>query len=167
MLCEALQRDELCLVSAIEAILKLTKAMEKLNATDLKELPSVKTVLLRMKSAQDSATKKTYQGFELLYFERGLTFFEHHYAEYVHSILKCLHDRIKPQGNPDVDLLNHAIKIIAIHGWDKTEDTSFAYEAVTLLISRFTLPLQEAEINIASIQDELDDNYGNICQKVY
>ena len=69
--------------------------------------------------------------------------------------------------NPeDIDVLNHTLKIIATHGWEKTEDTSFGYETIELLISRFSTLLQEAGVNIALIQEEWDDIYDIVCKAV-
>ena len=69
-----------------------------------------------------------------------------------------MRSRLKPHENPeDNDVLNHTLKIIATHGWEKTEDASFGYESIELLISRFSTPLQEAGVNIALIQEEWDD----------
>ena len=41
-LCKALQDDELCIVSAVEAILICTKAIEKVNTTMFENLPMVR-----------------------------------------------------------------------------------------------------------------------------
>ena len=74
---------------------------------------------------------------------------------------------LKPHENPeDIDVLNHTLKIIATHGWEKTEDASFGYETIELLISRFSTLLQEAGVNIALIQEEWDDIYGIVCKAV-
>lgn len=47
-----LQNDELCVINAIESILKTSNAITKLKTTPFEELPTVKTVL------QDYATLK-------------------------------------------------------------------------------------------------------------
>ena len=67
-------------------------------------------------------------------------------------------------------VVNHALKIIATHEWEKTEDASFGYESIEYLISRFSTPLQETSIDIALIQEERDDiilyakQYINVVQ---
>ena len=80
MLCEVLQRDQVCLVSAIEAVLKSSNALDKLKVKKVTEFSSVQKVMLRVKSVEEG---KTYQGFELTYYERGLAFFKAHYLEYI------------------------------------------------------------------------------------
>eukprot|EP00731_Ephydatia_muelleri_P021914 Em0014g505a len=62
-LCKALQNDELCIVSAVEAILRCTKAIEKVSTTTFENLPMVSKVLGRMK--HDTGTSHTYQDVEL------------------------------------------------------------------------------------------------------
>lgn len=45
VLCKELQADEVCIVTAIEAILKTVKSMEKVRATPFENLATVKVVL--------------------------------------------------------------------------------------------------------------------------
>ena len=52
MLCKVLQNDELCIVSAIEALLRTTAAIEKLKSTNMEEFPSVKKVITRLKKME-------------------------------------------------------------------------------------------------------------------
>ena len=127
-----------------------------------------------MKDHEEESNHKTYQGVDLIYFYRGLTFLQNHFSEYIESVLSCMRSRLKPHENPeDNDVLNHTLKIIATHGWEKTEDASFGYESIELLISRFSTPLQEAGVNIALIQEEWDDmvsyakQYVNLVQNSY
>ena len=54
--------DELCIVSAIEALLQTTAAIEKLKSTNMEEFLSVKKVITRLKK-----NGVTYQSVELLY----------------------------------------------------------------------------------------------------
>lgn len=90
-------------------------------------------------------------------YERGLDFLKAHYLEYIDLILTCMRERIKPQGHPDVDLLNHALKILATHGWEKCDDPLFAHDSICLLLTRFMIPLQDAGMNTAAMCDEWDD----------
>ena len=45
ILCKVLQEDEVCIVSAIEAILKTAKNLEKVKSTPVEDLTTVKVVL--------------------------------------------------------------------------------------------------------------------------
>ena len=56
---KALQDDGLCVIDAIEALLKTSKAMEKLILLPFDELPTVKKV---MSKVQDTEEGTTYQG---------------------------------------------------------------------------------------------------------
>ena len=80
ILCKSLQADELCIVSTIEALLRTTKSIKKLKATEMEEFPSVKKVLLRLKDDKSNATSKTYQGVELVRYDQGLTFLKSKYC---------------------------------------------------------------------------------------
>ena len=72
---------------------------------------------------------------------------------YVDAVLACLHDRLKlHDSSADIATLTYALKILATHGWEKTEDGSFGYEAVQCLAVRFAVPLQEAKVNCALLQ---------------
>ena len=62
-LCKALQEDELCIVSAVEAILKATKAIEKVRTAAFEDLPNVKRVLARVHIDENGT--HTYQGVDI------------------------------------------------------------------------------------------------------
>ena len=62
-LCKMLQADEVCVVGALEAIVKTSKSMDKIKATSFEDLPSVKKVLSRIRPDDGGST--TYQGVEL------------------------------------------------------------------------------------------------------
>ena len=63
ILCKVLHDDEVCIVGAIEAILKTNRAIEKLTATSFDDLPTVKKVSSRIEHSEGGST--TYQGAEL------------------------------------------------------------------------------------------------------
>ena len=91
----------------------------------MEDFPSVKKIMLRVKEESD---RKTYQGTDLTYFDSGLTFLKDHSPEFV---LSCM---CSPrESSEDTVVLNHALKIIATHGWEKTEDASFGYESIQYL----------------------------------
>ena len=170
-LCKVLQSDEICAVSAIEAILKTTKSMEKLKDIEIEDFPTLKKVLSRVK---DEDGHKSYQGFELTHYQQGWSFIMEHATEYLQSVLDCLHERLKWKKHPeDVLLLNHILKILATHGWEKTESAAFGYESVQHLSTRFAIPLQEAGVNSSQLQDEWEDivffakQYINLVQNSY
>ena len=57
LLCKHLQSDQLCTVSAIEAILKSTKAIEKFKTIPMKDFPSVKKIMLRLKDYEEESDR--------------------------------------------------------------------------------------------------------------
>ena len=63
----------------------------------------------------------------------------------------CLHDRVKIQST---EFLTHAITILATHGW---ENTAFGYEALEYISTRFLVPLENASVNCAVLDEEWDD----------
>ena len=48
LLCKHLQGDQLCTISAIEAVLKSTNTIEKLKTMPMKDFPSI--IMLRVKT---------------------------------------------------------------------------------------------------------------------
>ena len=80
-----LQGDQLCTISAIEAILKSTNTIEKLKTMPMKDFPSIN--MLRAKDHEEESNHKTYQGVDLTYFDRGLTFLQNHFSELLYSLL--------------------------------------------------------------------------------
>ena len=66
ILCKVLQEEEICVVRAIEAVMKTKKSLEKIKTTPFEDLPSVKKALGRIKHEEDGSV--TYQGVELTYY---------------------------------------------------------------------------------------------------
>ena len=56
LLCKVLQDDEICVVDAIEAVLKTSKNVEKLKTLNFDELPTVKKVLSRIQHTDHEGT---------------------------------------------------------------------------------------------------------------
>ena len=83
-----------------------------------------------------------------------------------------MHARLK-DSSVDTTILTHALKVLATHGWHKTEDASFGVEAVQALAKGFTIPLQEAGVNCALLEHEWEDmvyyakEYINLVQDPY
>jgi hypothetical protein len=168
VLCQVLQADELCVVRAIQSVMKTKKALDKLKATALVEYPTVKKVLQQMK--HEEGQSYTYQGIELKEYDSSVSYLESHYVEWVTSIEDCLRERLKFQ---DIDLLTVAITILATNGWERSESPSFAYEALDLVCQRFKTPLERASVDLAKVQEEWDDmvsyakQYLNLVQDDY
>ena len=101
ILCKVLH--EVCLVGAIEAILKTSRAIERLTATSFDDLPTVKKVSSRIEHSEGGST--TYQGAELTKHEEGVAYLKSHKDQYMTSIQACLKDRVKAQ---NTDLLTSA-----------------------------------------------------------
>ena len=53
VLCKTLQADELNIVETIEAIMKVTRSIEKLMSTSFEDLPTVKKVSKALKQNED------------------------------------------------------------------------------------------------------------------
>ena len=174
ILCKSLQADEISIVSTIEAILRTSTSMKKLKTTEMEDFPSVKKVLLRLKDepTSDVTTSKTYQGVEIIRLDQSSAYFESKCKDYIDSVLACLHERLK-DSSADSTTLTHALKVLATHGWQKTEDASFGVEAIHALAERFAVPLQEAKVNCALLEQEWEDmvyyakEYINLVQDPY
>ena len=122
-LCKALQDEEICVVSAIEAVLKTNKAIDKFSTTAFDDLPTVKKVITRIQHSHGVAS---YQGAELADHETSVAYLKSHKDQYVEKLVSCLNDRVKVQ-HPD--LLTNALTLLATQGWQKSEDASFANTA--------------------------------------
>ncbi len=163
ILCKVLQNNDLCIVSAIEAVLRTVANIERLRSTEVEEFSTVKKVLLRVKEepattgSVSNGSEFVYQGIELLRYHQGLAFLKHHKSEYVGNVLACLKDRLKDRESARDELLTHALKIVATHGWEKSEGSGFGYSAIEALSALFSTPLQDAGVDSALLQQEWDD----------
>ena len=168
ILCKVLQEEEICVVRAIEAVMKTKKSLEKIKTTPFEDLPSVKKALGRIKHEEDGSV--TYQGVELTYYDRARTYLELHKDEYVEALETCVRNRIQTQ---DTDLLTHAVTILATKGWERSESASFGHVALDAICQRFQIPLEAASVDCSAIQEEWDDmvDYGrkylNLVQEDY
>ena len=75
-LCKALQEDELCVVSAVEAILKATKAIENIRTAAFEDLPTVKRVLARVDIDENGT--HNYQGVDIVKYDQAVQFLNEH-----------------------------------------------------------------------------------------
>ena len=168
VLCKVLQEEEICVVRAIEAVMKTKKSLEKIKTTPFEDLPSVKKVLGRIKHEDNGST--SYQGVELTHFDRARTHLEVHKDEYVEALETCLRNRIQVH---DTDLLTHAVTILATNGWERSESASFGHAALEAICQRFQIPLEAASLDVSAVQEEWDDmvDYGrkylNLVQEDY
>lgn len=151
ILCKVLQEDDVCVVQAIESIFKVKKSLDKLSTTTLEEFPSVKMVLGRLRNEVDGLF---YQGVELKHHDRAMDYLTSNYVNWIDSVKTCLKDRIRFQ---DIDLLTHAVTLLATKGWERSDSTSFGYEALDAICDRFQAPLENASVNCSLVQEEWDD----------
>ena len=105
--------------------------------------------------------KAIFLGVELTNHTEGIRFLKNNFGQYVDSILKCLKNRFKCQ---NVELFTHTIKLLATHGWEKTDDASFGYDALAHFTRRFSVPLENAKVDCSLLQQEWDDmvDYGRM-----
>ena len=170
-LCKILQEDDVCVVRAIEAVIKTFKSGDKLKATTFENLTTVKKVLGRM-SHSDESGSMIYQGVEMVNYDRSLTSLKNknQESEYIGIIQHCLCERVKVQST---NLLTHAITILATHGWEESANTAFGYEAPDCISTRFLVPLENASVNCVRLNEEGDDiveyakRYLNLVQDDY
>ena len=161
-MCKVLQEDELCVVRAIESVLRTKRSMDKVRETPFEELPTVKKVLERIQQEDGTVS---YQTAELKLYEAGLEYIKSHHVEWVEAIKACLLQRLKSQ-SPELELLTHAITILATHGWQQSESTSFAYAALDSVCQQFCVPLEKANIDLSLIQEEWDDMLELVLQAI-
>ena len=82
----------------------------------------------------------------------------------------ALKKRIKSN---EVDLLTHAVTLLATNGWERCASTSFGYEPLEAVFEQFRVPLESANMDCSLVQEEWDDmvDYGkrflNLVQDDY
>ena len=166
-LCEGAGPQTMCVVQATESIFKVKKSLDKLSTTTLEEFPSVKMVLGRLRNEEDGLF---YQGVELKHHDRAMDYLTSNYVNWIDSVKTCLKDRIRFQ---DIDRLTHAVTLLATKGWERSDSTSFGYEALDAICDRFQGPLENASVNCSLVQEEWDDmvdyakKYLNLVQLDY
>ena len=153
ILCKILQEDDVCVVRAIEAVLKASQSADQLKDTPFRDLPTVKKVLSRI-SHNDDEGSVTYQGVELTNYEGAITFLDNNYQQYLTLVQDCLRNRVKLQST---ELLTHSLTILATHGWERSRHTSFGYEAIECISTRFLVPLENAGVDCSLLKQEWDD----------
>lgn len=166
ILCKVLQEDDVCVVQAFESIFKVKKSLDKLSTT-LEQFPSVEMVLGRLRNEKDGLFD---QGVELKHHDRAMDYLTSNYVNWIDSVRTCLKDRISFQ---DIDLLTHAVTLLATKGWERSDSTSFGYEALDAICDMFQAPLENASVNCSLVQEEWDDmvdyakKYLNLVQLDY
>ena len=91
----------MCILSAVDIILKTKKIIKTIKATPFNDLPTIKMVCNRV-CVQSSGT--TYQGTEITNFEKAIEYFKGKYSDLVENVLVCLLNRIKVQC---MEILSH------------------------------------------------------------
>ena len=102
--------------------MKTKKALDKLEVTKFEELLTVSKVISRIKPQDGGVTD---QGVNITYYQQGMAFVKSNHVEWVRAVESCLKDRLKT----DVELLTHAVTLLATNGWERSEKPSFGYTA--------------------------------------
>lgn len=135
-LCKALQEEEVCVVSVINAMVKAAQSLHAMKSTNLSVLPTVEKVLSRIQ-AQDTET--SYQGVHISKLAEAKSSLEQSKNSCTESICLCLKDRVNDRNS---DLLNAIVTLLATHGWQRTDFLTLGAFAVEALASRFEEPLK-------------------------
>ena len=152
VMCKSLQDDEVCIVGAIVVVLKTAQAITNLQTVAFEDLNTVKKVLARVQKG--SGLKVTYQGAILAHYDQGVAFLQAHKNKYAESVVSCLKERVKVQ---HCDVLSHALSLLAIQGWEKTESVGLIAAALECLSSHFKVPLERSGVDCSVLQEEWDD----------
>ena len=138
------------MVQANEAITKIKKSLDKIKATTLEEMPTVKKVLVRAKQEGESIM---YQGADLKTRSQALVFMKSNHVQWVEAVAVCLLNHVKTQ-EAELRLLTHAVTLLAINGWEHTETPS---SSCTII-----------QIDCMLVQEEWNDTvYGEVRQAVF
>jgi hypothetical protein len=140
-------------VRAIEALLKASQSADQLKDILFQDLSTVKKVLGRI-SRNDDEGSIAYQGVELTNYDGAITFLDNNYQQYITLVQDCLRDCVKLQST---ELLTHSLTILTTHGWERSRRTSFGYEAIDCISTRFLVPLENAGVECSLLKQEWDD----------
>ena len=68
-----------------------------------------------------------------------------------------------------MELLTHTVKVLATYGWDKTEDASFGYDTIVYFKTKFSIPLEHANVDssYAKMYISLTENYRKVWWKLF
>ena len=83
MLFKVLQNDEVFVVQAVEALIRVKKDLDRKKEVNFEELPTVKIVCDRVKTVDGT---KTYQQAEVKKYETSIAFYSAHYKKYMDTI---------------------------------------------------------------------------------
>ena len=86
ILCKVRQDKEIRVVSAIEAVLKTNKAIDKFNTTVFDDLPTVKKIIARIQRTDGVAS---HQGAKLADHETGVAYLKSHKDQYTKKLVSC------------------------------------------------------------------------------
>ena len=150
-LCKSLQADEVCVVTAVEAILKTGNSLHKLKATCFEELPIVSKVLSCITHDDSSST---YKGADLTKFPEAVSCLKSKHPHFSELVQGCLRDRLATQ---ESNLLSQVLTIVATQGWKKMAEPAFAYSAIEAISLRFRNPLEHAKVDLSLLKEECDD----------
>ena len=117
----------MCVVAAVEAILKTGKSVDKLNATSFEEVPTVKKALSRI---AHNGSSSTYQGADLTKFSEAVSLLKANHQHSADLVQGCLRDRWEMQDSAEAVSLSQVLTILATQGWEKTTEASFAHTAI-------------------------------------
>ena len=127
----ALKEDEICMVRAVECILKTKRSLDKLKTTPFEEPPTVKMVIGRIKHDNDSIS---YQGVDLKKHNQSISYLKAHMKEWIEAMDNCFKNCIK--GN-EIGIITHAVTLLATNGWECSALASFGYEALEAVCDWF------------------------------
>ena len=89
---------------------------------------------------------------------------------WVDAVQSCIQKHIK---TGETELLSHAVTLLATHGWERSESSSFGHPALEAVCQRFSVPLEHAGVNLSLVLEEWDDmveygkQYLNLVQQDY
>lgn len=97
-----------------------------------------------------------YQETKLTRHVEGLECRKSHYTNWIEALEACLSHQLKTHA-PELQLLTHAVTILATHGWGRSENVSFGHTALNSVCHRFCIPLEKAGIDSALVLEEWGD----------
>lgn len=148
---KCMQRDELDILGALDALLKMLRETEKLALKTLNQWPTYAATLAKC-TTDEGDTAYQYQ--KLKKYPEALMYYSSKYKEYCSSVGEHIKSRLAWS---DLHLMRDIIFMLSSHGWEKLVKEDDDLAAIERLVEQFSTPLQGAQANIDVIKEEFAD----------
>ena len=152
---KVMQSDKIDIVAALTSLLKTLREMEKLASKPLSQWATYSTTCAKfVKEGSGSTTEYYYQVQKVKCYVTADEYFVAHYKDYCKGVSQCIKSRLEWS---DLELTRDIIVVLNTQGWEKLLEESNPLDEVLRLVTRFKVPLPEAEAETGEIHREFTE----------